>query len=253
MLAIFHKALAHPPKELNSPSSKLSARSPSLPEEILRGFHSCHPDNCISVTFSTGAAFSCVPSPCRLYCSFDDVHCVFLGSLDNLSSLINQYGLSHKTNEALLVIEAYRTLRDRSPYPADQVIKDLDGTFAFVVYDHKTNIIFCANSGDGGIPLHWGIAADGSVVISYELETLKGSCGKSFALFPTGCMFHSEGGLKSFEHPMNKMKAMPRVDSEGVLCGANFNVDYCSHVDVMPRVGSATDWTGWDDESNRSY
>ena len=29
-----------------------------------------------------------------------------------------------------------------------------------------------------------------------------------------GCMFHSEGGLRSFEHPMNKMKAMPRIEEE---------------------------------------
>lgn len=107
-------------------------------------------------------------------------------------------------------------------------------------------------SGDGGIPLHWGIAADGAVVISYELEIVKKSCGKSFGRFPAGCMFHSEGGLKSFEHPMKKMKAMPRVDSEGAMCGANFNVDYYSHVEAIPRVGSAADWTGWDDETNRS-
>lgn len=59
-------------------------------------------------------------------------------------------------------------------------------------------------------------------------------------------MFHSEFGLKSFEHPMNRMKAMPRVDSEGVMCGANFNVDTYSKVNSMPRVGSAANWTAWD-------
>ncbi|KAL6967854.1 hypothetical protein U1Q18_033664 [Sarracenia purpurea var. burkii] len=44
-------------------------------------------------------------------------------------------------------------------------------------------------------------------------------------------MFHSgEGGLMSFEHPMNKLKAMPRVDSEGAMCGVNFKVDVFSRV-----------------------
>lgn len=44
----------------------------------------------------------------------------------------------------MFVNEAYRTLRDRGPYPADQVLKDLDGSFAFVVYDSKTGTVFTA-------------------------------------------------------------------------------------------------------------
>jgi asparagine synthetase B (glutamine-hydrolysing) len=44
----------------------------------------------------------------------------------------------------MFVIEAYKTLRDRGPYPADQVVKDLDGSFAFVVYDSKVGTVFAA-------------------------------------------------------------------------------------------------------------
>ncbi|PWA87295.1 aluminum induced protein [Artemisia annua] len=62
-----------------------------------------------------------------------------------------------------------------------------------------------------------------------------------------GCMFHSEDGLMSFEHPMNKIKAMPRVDSEGVMCGANFKVDTYSRVNSIPRRGSEANWTQWVD------
>lgn len=40
--------------------------------------------------------------------------------------------------------------------------------------------------GDGGVSLYWGIAADGSVVISDSLEIIKASCAKSFAPFPNG-------------------------------------------------------------------
>lgn len=39
---------------------------------------------------------------------------------------------------------------------------------------------------NGKIGLFWGIAADGSVVISEKLELIKASCAKSFAPFPTG-------------------------------------------------------------------
>lgn len=69
-----------------------------------------------------------------------------------------------------------------------------------------------------------------------------------------GCMFHSEGGLKSFEHPMNKMKAMPRIDSEGAMCGANFKVDACSRIHTMPRVGSEANWAAvWGAAASQSH
>lgn len=254
MLAIFHKACAHPPQELDSPASHKGSRSPKLPQETLSDFLSLHPNDTFSMTFEDAAVLAYVkPNSShhflnrnqRLFCGYDDIYCLFLGSLNNLSAQIKQYGLSRNANEAVLVIEAYRTLRDRGPYPADQVIKDLDGSFAFVVYDSKVGTVFTALGSDGGVKLYWGIAADGSVVISDDLEVIKAGCAKSFAPFPAGCIFHGESGLMSFEHPMHKLRAMPRVDSEGVMCGANFKVDLYSRVNSIPRVGSEANWTDW--------
>jgi hypothetical protein len=94
----------------------------------------------------------------------------------------------------MLVIEAYCTLRDRGPYPADQVIKDLSGSFAFVVFDSSANdpSVFAALSSDGEIPLFWGIGGDGSVVICDDRDIAKAGCGKSYAPFPPGtCTIHS--------------------------------------------------------------
>lgn len=84
------------------------------------------------------------------------------------------------------MIEAYRTLRDRGPFPAHQVLKDLDGSFGFVVYDNKAETVFVALGADGGVKLFWGIASDGSVLISDNLDLIKATCAKSFAPFPTG-------------------------------------------------------------------
>uniref|UniRef100_A0A1J3IZI9 Stem-specific protein TSJT1 n=2 Tax=Noccaea caerulescens TaxID=107243 RepID=A0A1J3IZI9_NOCCA len=249
MLAIFHEAFAHPPEELNSPASEKFSKQPKLPEETLNDFLSRYPLNTFSMSFGQAAVLAYVrPSASfsihqRLFCGIDDIYCLFLGSLNNLCQLNKQYGLTKTANEAMFVIEAYRTLRDRGPYPADQVVKDLDGSFAFVVYDSKAGSVFTALGSDGGVKLFWGLAGDGSVVISDDLDVIKEGCAKSFAPFPTGCMFHSEGGLMSFEHPMNKIKAMPRVDSEGVLCGANFKVDVYSRVNSIPRRGSEANWT----------
>ncbi|CAN6876172.1 unnamed protein product [Brassica oleracea var. botrytis] len=54
--------------------------------------------------------------------------------LRNLCTLNCQYGnTGNNTSEALFVIEAYRTLCDRGPYLANQVIRCLEGSFAVVV------------------------------------------------------------------------------------------------------------------------
>ncbi|XP_047974563.1 stem-specific protein TSJT1-like [Salvia hispanica] len=249
MLGVFKNGVVNPPQELYSPASS-SATASKSPQETLKDFLASNPTNGFSLEFADkGFLAYASPQrqfPCqqRLFCSLNDVYCIFLGSLNNLCTLNKQYGLSKGSNEAMLVIEAYCTLRDRSPIPAHRVLKDLEGDFGFVVYDHKAGVVFAANGGgDESVKLYWGIAADGSVMISDNVKHVKASCGKSFGPFPAGCMYHSEKGLMSFEHPMKKMKAMPRVDSEGALCGAYFAVDAYSKVNTsMPRVDSAANW-----------
>ncbi|KAL0707713.1 hypothetical protein Bca4012_074139 [Brassica carinata] len=212
------KAFAHPPEELNSPASHSSGKYPKLPGETLSDFLSLHKDTAFSMTFGDSAVLAysrpITPLRQRLFCGVDGIYCTFLGALTNLCTLNRQYGLAGKnTSEAMFVIEAYRTLRDRGPYPADQVLRGLEGSFAFVVYDTQTSSVFSALSSDGGESLYWGISGDGSVVMSDDVKIIKQGCAKSFAPFPTG-----------------------------VLCGANFKVDACSKVNGIPRRGSEANW-----------
>lgn len=74
----------------------------------------------------------------------DDIFCLFQGHIENVANLKQQYGLNKAANEVIIVIEAYRTLRDRGPYPADQVVRDIQGKFAFVLYDSSTKSTFLA-------------------------------------------------------------------------------------------------------------
>jgi len=246
MLAIFKNSLVDPPKELTSPAPSKASKSPV---ETLQYFLSSNADNNpFSIEFADQGMLAYAPSQRsfmatqRMFCGLDDIYCVFIGGLHNLYSLNKQYGLQKVGNEAMFVVEAYRTMRDRGPYPAHQVLKDFDGSFGFVVYDHKSGTVFAALGGDEIVKLFWGIGVDGSVLISDDVDLIKESCAKSFAPFPTGCMYHSKEGLMSFEHPKNKMKAMPRVDSEGAMCGSYFKVDAYSKVHNMPRVGSQANW-----------
>lgn len=80
----------------------------------------------------------------RLFASVDDIFCIFQGALENIPLLKQQYGLGKTATEDMIVLEAYRTLRDRGPYPVDKVVRDLNGKFAFILFDGSSNSIFIA-------------------------------------------------------------------------------------------------------------
>nr|XP_043625676.1 stem-specific protein TSJT1-like [Erigeron canadensis] len=249
MLAVFKNGLVSPPKELNSPNPNQSNN-----QSPIEAFLSSNQYNASSISLGNDASLAfthssqSILSTQRLFSTVDDIYCIFLGNLNNLYALNKQYGLAKGTNESMFVIQAYKTLRDRGPYPAHSVLKDLEGSFGFVVFDFKAKTVFISLGNDGRVMLFWGIAADGSVVISDNLEVIKSSCSKSFAPFPTGCLYHTGGELMSFEHPKNKLKAISRVDSEGAMCGATFKVDLFAKTKSMPRVGSHANWA-WSQEA----
>ncbi|PON79969.1 Nucleophile aminohydrolase, N-terminal [Parasponia andersonii] len=247
MLAVFDKSVAQSPDALQSPhSDSVSALKDGF---LARHFASVHPS---AVTINLGSsgfvAYSLErqnPLLPRLFAVVDDIFCLFIGHIENVAALKQQYGLNKTANESSIVIEAYRTLRDRGPYPADQVVRDIQGKFTFVVYDSASKATFIAVDADGSVPFFWGSDAEGHLVLSDDVEVVKKGCGKSFAPFPKGCFFTTSGGLKSFEHPLHQLKPVPRVDSSGDVCGANFKVDEGSRKETsgMPRVGSAANWS----------
>ncbi|CAH8375607.1 unnamed protein product [Eruca vesicaria subsp. sativa] len=142
----------------------------------------------------------------------DDMFCIFQGRIENLPLLKQQYGLTKTATEVTSVIEAYRTL-------GDQVVRDFQGRFAFMLFDCTE----CLPRWDG-----WGTDAEGHLVLSDDVETVKKGCGKSFAPFPKGnarvfkdihdVSLPHPGGLRSYEYPLNELKPVPRVDRSGVRC-----------------------------------
>ncbi|KAJ7954830.1 stem-specific protein TSJT1-like [Quillaja saponaria] len=247
MLAVFEKSVAKYPEGLQSPhSGSVSALKDGF---LAQHFTSVHPG---SVTVNLGSSglisYSLAkqnPLLPRLFAVVDDIFCLFQGHIENIALLKQQYGLNKTANEVIIVIEAYRTLRDRGPYPADQVVKDIQGKYAFILYDSASKAIFTAADADGNVPFFWGTDSDGDIVFSDDAEIVKKGCGKSFAPFPKGCFFTTSGGLRSFEHPLNELKPVPRVDSSGQVCGATFKVDAETKKETtgMPRVGSAANWS----------
>ncbi|KAI8561232.1 hypothetical protein RHMOL_Rhmol04G0322500 [Rhododendron molle] len=246
MLAVLDKSVAKCPEALQSPhSDSVSALRDGF---LTQHFSSVHSG---SVTVNLGSsgliAYSMdkqSPLLPRLFAVVDDIFCLFQGHIENVAPLKQQYGLNKTANEVIIVIEAYRTLRDRGPYPADQVLRDFHGKFAFILYDSSSKTTFVAADADGSVPFFWGTDSEEHLVFSDDVDIVKKGCGKSFAPFPKGCFFTTSGGLRSFEHPLNELKPVPRVDSSGQVCGATFKVDAESRKETgMPRVGSAANWS----------
>ncbi|XP_059447940.1 stem-specific protein TSJT1-like [Corylus avellana] len=247
MLAVFDKSVAKSPEALTSPhSDSVSALKDGF---LAQHFVSVHPGS-VTVNLGSGGliAYSLDkqnPFLPRLFAVVDGIFCLFQGHIENVALLKQQYGLNKTVNEVVIVIEAYKTLRDRGPYPADQVVRDIHGKYAFILYDSTSKAVFLSADTDGSVPFFWGTDSEGHLVLSDDNEIVTKGCGRSFAPFPKGCFFTSSGGLRSFEHPLNEVKPVPRVDSSGEVCGATFTVDAESKRETvgMPRVGSAANWS----------
>ncbi|XLR05029.1 hypothetical protein S83_071227 [Arachis hypogaea] len=185
------------------------------------------------------------PNLSMLFAVVDDIFYLFQGHLENVAHLKQQYRLNKMANEVIIVIEAYRTLRDRGPYPAAQVVRDFQGEFAFIPFDSDSKTAFIA-----AVSNPWSIYfalivicradTDENLVLADEKEVVTKSCGTSSAPFPKGFFFTTSGGLSSFEHLLNEVKLVPRVNNSGQVCGATFKVDEAKKESTgMSRVGSA--------------
>ncbi|KAG4129064.1 hypothetical protein ERO13_D09G054400v2 [Gossypium hirsutum] len=227
MLGVFSSAIVSPPDELvaagcRTPSPKITADA--LVKRFLETNSSgvsMHIGDHVQFAYSHHKESPLQP---RSFAVKDEIFCLFEGALDNLGSLKQQYGLAKSANEVILVIEAYKALRDRAPYPPNHVVGHLIGSFAFIVFDKSTSTLFVASDQFGKVPLYWGITADGYVAFADNAELLKGACGKSLASFPQGCFYSTAvGGLRSYENPKNKITAVPAEEEE--IWGAKFKVE----------------------------
>lgn len=84
--------------------------------------------------------FACITI--RSVVVMDDIFCIFFGALDNHTDMRRFYGLQSRATEAMILHAAYTVLRDRAPYPPDQVIKEFQGQYAFMLFDAKYSVLF---------------------------------------------------------------------------------------------------------------
>ncbi|CAI9778897.1 unnamed protein product [Fraxinus pennsylvanica] len=227
MLGVFSSSIMPPPEELVAAGNRTPSPKATAAKLVGRFLEANSSAVSVQIGDHVQLAYSHNDQSAlksRLFAVKDEIFCLFEGSLDNLGSLKQQYGLAKSANEVLLMIEAYKALRDRAPYPPNHVVGHLEGNFAFIVFDKSTSTLFVATDQYGKVPLYWGITADGYVAFADDADLLKGACGKSLASFPQGCYFStSVGELRSYENPKNKITAVPANEEE--IWGAKFMVE----------------------------
>lgn len=143
-------------------------------------------------------------------------------------------------------------------------LRQLSGGFAFVLYDRKRHRLVVARDAAGEENLYWGVCSDGEeggvLCISDSLNAAMDDCMFTATQFPSGMVLVAQGTvawkaprgskmtvgpavagvskLHSFTKPKNLVRAVPRVNSSGALCGAVFRVE--STADLMMSADLAT-------------
>lgn len=77
-------------------------------------------------------------------------------------------------------------------------LEDLNGIFAFALYDEANDTFLIARDPIGVIPLYIGHDADGTLYVASELKALEGFCDE-YQPFPPGSYYYSvEGEIKTY-------------------------------------------------------
>ncbi|KAE8733248.1 DNA mismatch repair protein MutS isoform 1 [Hibiscus syriacus] len=96
----------------------------------------------------------------------------------------------------------------------------------------KSKTLLVAIDHEASFELKWGMAGDGSLVLSDDPNAIQEAC----------CFFINSNGLISVDHPLHKVKAITREDEDGNICGVMFQVDLFTRLPSIPHTGSATNW-----------
>ncbi len=77
-------------------------------------------------------------------------------------------------------------------------LEDLNGIFAFVLYDEERNEFLIARDPIGVIPLYIGYDSDGKVYVASELKALEGQCERYEPFLPGHYYWSKEPGMKRY-------------------------------------------------------
>lgn len=209
-----------------------------------------------------GCGFTLEASPYCSYASRGGVHVMFAGEVSEWPG-IDAVSANHdafirnvpplEANDAHWLLDFYSSFSSATSSNdiTEEVLGCLSkimGTFAFVIFDESQRRVLAARDPQGGQALYWGGNDEGQLLIGSVMEDVQG-CNPTATTFPAGTLFASErhtlayspgemgwviadddwpGQLMSFikadEDHWRAVKAIPRITSKGLLCGAVYKV-----------------------------
>lgn len=144
MLAVFHHSIAKCPESMKCTNTESTPLSLLKGEPLRQYFASLHPCS-VSVNLGSSGfmAYSSHGQNPFLPSLFavDDIFCLFQGHIENVAPLKQQYDLTKIADEVSIIIEDYCTLRDRCLHPADHVVRNVNGKFAFILFDSTSKTV----------------------------------------------------------------------------------------------------------------
>ena len=116
------------------------------------------------------------------------------GEIYNHQDIRRQYAgrYDFKTKSDCEVILAL--YREKGP----DFLEDLNGIFAFTLYDVEKDAFLIARDPIGVIPLYIGYDADGTVYVASELKALEGQCERYEPFLPGHYYWSAEPGMKRY-------------------------------------------------------
>mmetsp|Transcript_2043 Transcript_2043/g.3203 ORF Transcript_2043/g.3203 Transcript_2043/m.3203 type:complete len:297 (+) Transcript_2043:54-944(+) len=276
LLAALGRTIAHPPEGLTS-HKPIDLRAEveadeAVCEAILQAaFDAC--ENQASRKMEKpgkGCGFTWVHSPYCSYKSANGVHVLMSGEvsawpgIDAVQAQHNAFvsGQASRDDEddAHWLLDFYNTFVDPELEQASAVLGEavldraldclaqVQGTFAFIIYDSVRHRVLAARDRDGTAPLYWGATPEGHLLFGSRLSDLA-LTNPTATLFPAGVLFTSEQNLLTcpgeFGWTINRVdlpgellsfvpakdaahfrgvKAIPRITSRGVVCGSVYKV-----------------------------
>jgi asparagine synthase (glutamine-hydrolysing) len=136
------------------------------------------------------------------------------GEIFNYNDLRKKYSYNYMSESDCEVILA---MFDK--LSLDELCNELDGEFAFVLYDKNNKKVYAARDPIGIRPLFYGYTNDNNIAFSSELKDLVNFCGNVYA-FPPGNYFDGKSFIPYCElHKLNKAN---NKNFQDILFNINF-------------------------------
>ena len=94
-----------------------------------------------------------------------------------------------------VILSLYQEVRDNGQ-KVTEMLEQLSGIFAFVLYDEERDVFLIARDPIGVIPLYIGRDSDGTIYVASELKALEGQC-EQFEPFPPGHFLYGKLNIEN--------------------------------------------------------